>query len=405
MPTAEVATSHQRRKWTWAKDQNQTRLHWVTPVLHAAVIFYLTGGILPPVIWFTVSWLLILGRPADKGLPRYIWVSASAVALTMLLLFVRLTPTVNRVLLMAGLGIVNGPLVSGSSMLHFTGLSYCFLRSMYGLLDARRWDFVSYARYWFFAPTFISGPILKPSDSARPLREDLRARFEDGAARILSGLFRITAAMVLANGIPLRDEATFASAQQLWPLPLLWLGIFASGLWLFLDFSGYSEVFIGFARICGVRAPENFDRPFAATDLTAFWQRWHITLGDWLRACVYDPLSRTLIRISPQMATAAGITVPILTMLICGAWHGVTKAFLAWGLLHGFGLAVHSAWKGLALPRIPEHVRTHRAYGAASWVATQSFVAAGWVFFLPVTGNVTFLARSHMFAALIGMGR
>jgi D-alanyl-lipoteichoic acid acyltransferase DltB (MBOAT superfamily) len=95
--------------------------------------------------------------------------------------------------------------------------------------------------------------------------------------------------------------------------------------------------------------------------------------------------------------------VPVATMLVCGAWHGLSKAFLVWGMLHGAGLGVHSVWKRKGVTWLSESLRSHRVYSAVCWLGTQAFVAAAWIFFVPV--DATFTVRMNLFFALFGIRR
>ena len=369
---------------------------------HAVVVLGVCGAWLPATVVFALSWLLVVLRPPPGARWRPAWGWASAVLLLGAFLLLRDTAKVQSVLgpwsvqAMATVGI------SAAHPLRFLGLSYCVLRSAYALLDERQWDLGSLANYWFFAPTFLSGPIVTPAGHFRPIVGARRSLLEAGAARVLSGLVRVALALVLSNVIPLSTRYSFAAATHTWPLGALWLGLFASGVWLYLDFSGYSEIFIGIARMCGVRAPENFDHPLSATNLTAFWQRWHMSLGDWLRACVYDPISRSFLRASTGLLLAASLVAPVVTMLVCGAWHASASAYVAWGLFHGLGLAFHATWVRFAAPRLPAAARGHRAYRSASWLATQGYVAAAWILFLPTTMDVTFSDRLRALLRLVG---
>jgi alginate O-acetyltransferase complex protein AlgI len=183
---------------------------------------------------------------------------------------------------------------------------------------------------------------------------------------------------------------------------MLWLGVSFSGLWLYLDFSGFSDVYIGAALIMGYRVPENFARPYSACDISSFWQSWHVTLGYWLRAHIYNPLSRRCMARGQSSEFVAGTVFPIITMLACGAWHGLTAGFLVWGLLHGVALAVHHIWRSWSAERLSLTVRRNPLYRGGAWILTHSFVTVTWVFFLPVERSVSLSDRLAMLARGLG---
>ena len=292
-----------------------------------------------------------------------------------------------------------GPLVEAGVGLEFVGLSYAFLRAVYALLEPRRWTLTGYARYFFFAPTFVSGPITRPEDhdaAHRPDRSDLRA----GCERIGYGLICVLLAQLLRTVCALgsRDQL-FWAVDMAGDRPLvIWGGLLLSGLWLYLDFSGFSDVFIGLARLTGVRAPENFARPYGASDITAFWQRWHLSLAEWLRGVIYTPLSAAGLRWLPRSAVAA--LAPLVTMGVCGLWHGVSPAYALWGLAHGAALGGHALWRQAA----PDGAwRRSPPFVAASWLVTHLFVAATWALFLPVDPGLPLQARFDLLHRLAGL--
>jgi D-alanyl-lipoteichoic acid acyltransferase DltB (MBOAT superfamily) len=349
-------------------------------------------------LFMVLAGALTLARALVPERARRGYLLASAAVLTAAVLFLRKSPALvllaepgRRALAPAALMNVNFSVL---------GLSYCYLRAIYGLLDPRPWDASSLFGYYLFAPTFFSGPVMSPGEFFAPAPRG-REALHGGIARLAEGILRIAASQLLLQLIPLRSAESVATALRTWPAWMLWLGVFSSGVWLYLNFSGYSAVFIGLSTWMGVRPPENFDHPYAATDLTAFWQRWHISLGLWLRAHVYDPLSRRALTGTASLRTAASLILPIVTMAACGAWHMLTPAFLLWGALHGVGIAVHAAYRRFAAARLPQALRGHWGYHGTSWVLTHAFVGLSWALFLP-PAPLPLGTRLAILAALLG---
>jgi alginate O-acetyltransferase complex protein AlgI len=126
-----------------------------------------------------------------------------------------------------------------------------------------------------------------------------------------------------------------------------WYATLAYALQIYFDFSGYSDMAIGLARMLNIRFPLNFDSPYQATNIADFWRRWHITLGGFLRDYLYIPLGGN--RTGPLRQTGN----LMLTMLLCGLWHGAAWNFVLWGGLHGILLVIHTQYRRLFRPLPP----------------------------------------------------
>jgi alginate O-acetyltransferase complex protein AlgI len=150
---------------------------------------------------------------------------------------------------------------------------------------------------------------------------------------------------------------------------------------IYLDFSGLSDVAIGWGAAFGVKVPENFNRPYLQNNIQHFWQCWHMTLTRWLQAYIFMPLSRRLMRTGlrarPRIIMLVGYVV---TFTACGLWHGESANFLVWGAFHGLGIFAYTAlptrWRA---PAGDEPRWTLR--GIAWWLGTLHFVCIGWVLF------------------------
>jgi D-alanyl-lipoteichoic acid acyltransferase DltB (MBOAT superfamily) len=117
-------------------------------------------------------------------------------------------------------------------------------------------------------------------------------------------------------------------------------------LWLYLDFSAYSDIAVGVGRLLGIRTPENFDRPYLARNMIDFWERWHMTLSQWLRRNLFIPLqlamTRGLPKVSPLATSSAALFV---TFMFGGLWHGFSAPFLGWGLMHAVAIVATNAYR------------------------------------------------------------
>ena len=235
---------------------------------------------------------------------------------------------------------------------------------------ARSAPFLDFALFVFFFPQLIAGPIVHHAQVTPQYERlgepgDRRSAASDlaiGLTLVLIGLFK---KVVIADQIARYAAPAFApGAQELGAL-IAWQGALCYTVQLYFDFSGYSDMAIGLARMFGVRFPANFDSPYRATDIIAFWRRWHITLSRFLRDYVYIPLGGN------RAGPARRYVNLFITMLVGGLWHGAGWTFVVWGALHGAYLLVNHAWR--ATPwRLPAPI---------AWMITMAAVVVAWVLF------------------------
>jgi D-alanyl-lipoteichoic acid acyltransferase DltB (MBOAT superfamily) len=249
----------------------------------------------------------------------------------------------------------------GISFFTFTQLSY--------LIDARAGSIkehglLNYILFVTFFPHLIAGPILHhremmPQFSRREVYRLNPGDFGPGVILFVIGLAKKT--LIADHLAPLVaqvfDNVFDGSAGP--ALPLAWFGALAYSLQIYFDFSGYSDMAIGIARMFGIRFPLNFNSPYKAGCIIDFWQRWHMTLTRYLTSYLYNPAVLWLTRwrlergvpasraaISTPGGFASMIALPLLyTMLLAGIWHGAGTQFIVFGLLHGIYLTVNHAWR------------------------------------------------------------
>jgi alginate O-acetyltransferase complex protein AlgI len=195
---------------------------------------------------------------------------------------------------------------------------------------------LDYANYILFIPTFTSGPILKfrdfMADSKQPYTVDATL-FEAGIKRIILGLFK---KIVLVTWMTQVFDQVLQNDLQTHESIFLMIWFYAL---IYFDFSGYSDIAVGFGRLMGYTVPENFKKPFLSPSLTQYWRNWHATLGDWFRDHIFMFFSRK----TPSRLTAACLS--ILIMVLIGLWHGFSWLYLVWGIYHGVLLALENLFK------------------------------------------------------------
>jgi D-alanyl-lipoteichoic acid acyltransferase DltB (MBOAT superfamily) len=227
--------------------------------------------------------------------------------------------------------------------------------------------FLEYACFIAFFPHLIAGPIVRPRHILPQLAQlqpllGWRARLGDGAELFLLGLAK---KLVLADAMARFADPGFAAAAAHDPLTLIeaWVALLAYSLQIYFDFSGYSDMAIGLARMFGIEFPINFNSPYQARDISDFWRRWNMTLSAFLRDYLYIPLGGN------RRGEGRRLVNLMVTMLLGGLWHGAALRFLLWGGLHGAFLVLHGLWRRIGW-RLP---------GGLAWALTLLCVMLAWV--------------------------
>ncbi len=247
----------------------------------------------------------------------------------------------------------------------FTFQQIMFLAGSGG--DRERTPLLPYAAFIAFFPHLIAGPLVRPQEVIPQLRSPSLAvpNADNLAAGLTIFLLGLGKKLVLADLFGRFADVGFDAAARGESLSFFeaWYALLAYALQIYFDFSGYSDMAIGLARMLNVRFPLNFDSPYQARDIATFWRRWHITLGAFLRDFVYIPLGGS------RHGLARQVVAVLATMSLCGLWHGAAWRFILWGGLHGACLAAHALYRRF-LPPLP---------GAVAWPVTILVVVLAWV--------------------------
>jgi len=224
----------------------------------------------------------------------------------------------------------------------------------------------NYALFVTFFPHLLAGPILHHSEMMPQFADKSNKRPQwDNLA---SGLFLLTIGLVkkvlIADTFAPIADAGFGAPASL-TAPAAWMAVLAYAMQIYFDFSGYTDMALGAARLFNIRMPINFDSPYRATDIRDFWHRWHITLSRFLREYLYIPLGG-----NRGSDVRVGVNI-LATFFLGGLWHGAAWTFVIWGLLHGVAMIVFRAWSRIGRP-LPN---------ALAWALTFAFVMTTWVFF------------------------
>jgi len=259
------------------------------------------------------------------------------------------------------------------------GVSFYIFRIISHLIDSYQQkiphpSFINYTTYITYFPQIASGPITRAPEFYQQLNTPNRYdyKIEQVIVLILSGLFKkYTLSSFLFNftQLPFKLPHNYSSFD-------LTLSAIAYSCLIYVDFSGYSDLANAISSLLGFAPIQNFNMPYRSRSLQEFWQRWHISLSEWLRDYLYIPLGGN------RKGKLRQYINLMLTMLIGGFWHGAGLNFIVWGGLHGIGLIINHTWKKLAQNwEITSDTFGSRLLNFLSWFLTFTFITGTWIFF------------------------
>jgi alginate O-acetyltransferase complex protein AlgI len=238
--------------------------------------------------------------------------------------------------------------------------------------DAEPSPLLDFAVYLSFFPHLVAGPIVRARELLPQLKERADPRRVNSALAfrlIIAGLFKKVVISSFVSAAIVDDVFAVPGQYRSWEILV---AIYAYAIQIYADFSGYTDIAIGCALLLGLRFPQNFDAPYAATSMQDFWRKWHMTLSFWLRDYLYIPLGG-----NKGTENRRDLNL-FLTMLIGGFWHGAAWTFVVWGAIHGVALAGE---RRILAAREAAGKVPGRWSPVIRWVVTFHIVCLGWVFF------------------------
>jgi D-alanyl-lipoteichoic acid acyltransferase DltB (MBOAT superfamily) len=368
-------------------------------LLISSCIFYM--AFIPAYILILATTILIdyvagiyLERAAGRARTLLLWSSIAATC-TVLFAFKYFHFFVDNFVGFAGIlgWQLTGPSIQiilpiGLSFHTFQSLSYV-IEVHQGRQKAER-NFVTYATYVMFFPQLVAGPIERPQNLLHQFRELHEFDYE----RVVSGLKRMAwgffKKLVIADRLALYVNDVYAAPQNFNGLQLTLATVFFA-YQIYCDFSGYSDIAIGSARVLGFRLRENFDEPYHSLSISEFWHRWHISLSTWFRDYVYFPLGGN------RLGTARHIRNLLFTFGVSGLWHGASWTYVLWGLMNGlymvFGMLTKPA-RSATLNAVGLGEGTF-ARTVVKWATTFLLTCVAWVFFRAKTLSDAWYILTH----------
>ncbi|MDO5014970.1 MAG: MBOAT family O-acyltransferase [Clostridia bacterium] len=275
-----------------------------------------------------------------------------------------------RILLFKNPNEINSIFPLGLSFIIFHCISY--IVDLYKLDKQEKYlsktNMINYMSYILFFPKLIQGPIVRYTDMKNQLvyRDISYENFYYALNRFIIGFCKKTIVADTLGGF----ARNIFSLNKL-DTPTAWMGVLIFTMQIYVDFSAYSDMAIALARFFGFKIPENFQYPYVSKSISEFWNRWHISLGNWFKNYVYFPLGGN---------RRGNVYLNILVVfLLTGIWHGNTSIYLLWGLIHGLFVMLEKT-------KVYKKISQKKGFSVFGWIYTMFVVSIGWLcFILPDT--------------------
>ena len=367
----------------WLAVSSERLRHYA--LIAASLVFYAWWDVrFLPLLLAQIGLTWLLARWSNKGRRLPVIVLGILINLGSLATFKYLDFLINS------LDAITGWHLPRSGLILPIGISFFSFQLISYLVDLRRGDAPLYplrpfALFVLVFPHLIAGPIVRhnelvPQFSLDPRRPGLAQRFAIAGVLFTLGLAK---KVLVADQLgPVADRLYEKATHTVLTFGEAWTAALAFTFQLFLDFSAYTEMAIGIALMFGLLLPENFNRPYLATSLRDFWRRWHISLSNFIRDYLYIPLGGS------RHGELRYVWATIMSMAICGLWHGAGWSYVVWGVWNGVGLVICRYWQRFGRP-MPVLL---------AWFVTMLFVIVGWVIFRAVD----FTSAGSILASMVG---
>lgn len=273
----------------------------------------------------------------------------------------------------------------GVSFYTFSAISY--------LVDIHRgklqpMPLLDVAVYLSFFPKITSGPIVRGGEFFESINKPRNVGWESFSAGIQIFCFGLFKKFVLADRLSVFVDQVYQTPLAFSTITI-WLAVLAYSLQIYFDFSGYSDMAVGVAKVLDIHLPRNFNLPYLAHNVTELWKRWHISLSSWLQEYLYISLGGN------RKGKYRAYLNLFATMVIGGLWHGANWTFIIWGALHGVALIVHKLWIHLTKSNEKQN---SRLAGMLSILITFVFTSLCWIFFRAESISKAFNILSRLFS-------
>lgn len=291
---------------------------------------------------------------------------------------------INQLFQLLGIGEINAlHIIMPIGISFYTFESITYLVDVYRKIHKPLHNFWDYQLYILFFPKLIAGPITRYHEIADQITERFKRNYTEdfilGFNRFCIGLFK---KVIIANPLGAFADQLFEQPEMAQNSSVAWLCSFAYTFQIYFDFSGYSDMALGLARIFGFQLPENFNNPYISKSITEFWRRWHMTLGNWMKNYLYIPLGGNKVESNKRLYFNLSFI-----FLVSGFWHGASWNFIVWGALHGLFMVLERLFLLKYLVKIPNLI---------SVIYTFIIVNFAWVLFRANNFNDALIIYKNM---------
>lgn len=367
---------------------------WVL-LLIISIIFYVFNGVLFTVVLFVAiltDYYIAILISRFRSQKRKILVTGIAISVGVLLCF-KYVPLFNELseyffnIKFPNTLYLSGYLIPlGISFYTFKKISYVF--DVYHGRIEPEYHFGKFALFISFFPEILSGPIDRAKDLLPQFKKDVSVDYNkitEGLRLILYGLFK---KIVIADRLAMMVNEVYNHTYSYHGFSLI-LATYFFAFQIYADFSGYTDIAIGIAKLFGIDIPENFNKPYLSKSIQEFWRRWHITLSMWLRDYIFLPLAYIFSRKFQSLKiikteSASYIASIMITWLIGGFWHGSKSTFIVWGLLQGIFLSTSFITRRARKKINSAFIKKYKLIKTANLlkiIFTFHIVAFAWIFF------------------------
>jgi len=263
----------------------------------------------------------------------------------------------------------------GASYYIFQAVSY--LIDIYLEIEEPETQFGFFALYMAFFPKLLQGPIERTRDLLPQFKLKYEFNYDNMRLGLLLFAWGLFKKVVLADRLGVYVDTMYDDVHSYQGLPLV-LATYAYGFQIYFDFSGYTDMALGTARLFNINLTQNFNSPYLATSVADFWRRWHITFSRWILDYIFKPLQMQW-RKWKNWGTAVALLV---TFLVSGVWHGASWAFIVWGVLHGLYMACSVFYRPYQ-KKVHKVLRLEKTRLLKAWqvFVTFNLVTFAWIFF------------------------
>jgi alginate O-acetyltransferase complex protein AlgI len=373
-------------------------------LLFASILFYAWGA--PMFVFVVIASVIvdfflirIMSATEGKKAKALFWLSI-LLNLAILLCFKYMNFFVDQMNIM--LGWIGSKPAGWARIILPVGISFITFQKLAYILDVYKKKhspfkrIQDYALYIFMFPQLLSGPIVRPSQiSGQIMDRSDQINIDNSLTGFYRFMIGLSKKIIIADALGSVVNDIFALSPAGLSTGMAWIGAIGYTFQIYFDFSGYSDMAIGLARMLGFRLPENFNSPYVSQSITEFWRRWHMTLSFWFRDYVFLPLAYLTSRKLPKEKYAGIRTDKILyliattvTFLLCGFWHGAAWTFIVWGAYMGVFLIIDRLF-------LLKYLK--KAGKIPSIVLTFLILTIGWVIFRSQTLDDAWFFLRRMF--------